>query len=103
MKKVSIIIPCKKIESMTEKCIKKCLKLNYDNFEIIVLPDKVNEEILKKFSDKKIRIISTRNVKPSFKRNLGMKKANGEFFAFIDSDAYPKKTWLKNYNDKCVE
>ena len=33
MKKVSIIIPCREIDELTEKCIHECLKLDYDNFE----------------------------------------------------------------------
>jgi cellulose synthase/poly-beta-1,6-N-acetylglucosamine synthase-like glycosyltransferase len=95
MKKISIIIPCKKIDSMTIKCIVGCLNLDYSNFEIIVLPDKEDFIAPKKFP-KKVKIIETGEVKPAFKRNFGMKKAKGAFFAFIDSDAYPKKDWLKN-------
>lgn len=95
-KRMSIIIPCKEIDSLAEKCLEECLRLDYPNFEILVLPDFLNKEIEKKFKDKKIKIISTGKVKPSVKRNLAMKHAKGEFFAFIDSDAYPDKDWLKN-------
>lgn len=90
--KVSIIIPCREIDAMTEKCIAECLKLDYDNFEILVFPDKKDKE---KIKSKKLKIIETGKVKPSFKRNLGMKKAKGKFLAFIDSDAYPRKDWLR--------
>ena len=95
-KKISIIIPCKGIDVFTEKCLQKCLKLDYDSFEILVLPDDSSKEESEKFSDKIIKIIKTGKVKPAFKRNLGMEKARGDFFAFIDSDAYPEKGWLKN-------
>jgi cellulose synthase/poly-beta-1,6-N-acetylglucosamine synthase-like glycosyltransferase len=94
--KVSIIIPCKEIDFLTEKCLRECLKLDYPDYEILVLPDGFDKKRLKKFNNKKIRIIETGKVKPAVKRNLGMKKARGEFFAFIDSDAYPEKDWLKN-------
>ncbi len=90
--KVSIIIPSRKIDSMTEKCIQECLNLDYDNFEII-LSVAVKD---KDFKDKRVKIIEAGEVKPSVKRNMAMKKAEGEFLAFIDSDAYPKKDWLKN-------
>ena len=96
MKKISIIIPCKEIDAMTEKCISECLRLNYPDFEILVLPDEASKLSLKKLKNKKIKIIKTGKVKPAFKRNLGMKKAKGKFFAFVDSDAYPEKNWLKN-------
>jgi len=90
--KVSIIIPCKEIDSMTIKCVSECLKLDYKDFEIILLPD----ESSKKSKDEKLRIINTGKVKPALKRNIGMSVSNGDFFAFIDSDAYPRKNWLKN-------
>jgi len=94
--KISIIIPCKEIDFLTEKCLQECLNLDYNDFEILVLPDDSNDEKAKKFSDKKIKIIKTGKIKPAPKRNLGMEKAKGEFFAFIDSDAYPENDWLKN-------
>lgn len=98
MKKISIIIPCPEIDSLTEKCIQECLKLDYDDFEIIVLPDEEDEKISEKYADRKLRIIGTgrENTKPSFKRNIGMREARGDFFAFIDADAYPRKDWLRN-------
>lgn len=88
---VSIIIACKTIDQDTSKCIEECLILDYPEYEILVLPD--SNELIE--FDKTI-VIPTGAVKPSIKRNIGMKKAKGEIFAFIDSDAYPEKDWLKN-------
>jgi len=90
---VSIIIPCREIDLYSEECIKHCLSLNYKNFEVIVLPDKKSRT---GYKSKKIRIISTGKVKPAIKRNIAMKKSKAEIYAFIDSDAYPEKNWLKN-------
>ena len=90
--KVSIIIPCIKINNQTIKCIRKCLELDYYDFEILVLPDISN----KKSKHRNLKIIETGKVKPAFKRNKGMELAKGELFAFIDDDAYPRKEWLKN-------
>lgn len=88
--KVSIIIACKSIDKDTSKCIEKCLDLDYTDFEVLVLPDH-NET----FDKNRVTVIPTGLVKPSTKRNLGMKKADGDIFAFIDSDAYPRKDWLE--------
>ena len=90
--KVSIIIPCIEINDQTRKCIRKCLELDYYDFEILVLPDFTN----KKSKHRNLKIIETCKVKPAFKRNKGMELAKGELFAFIDDDAYPEKDWLKN-------
>ena len=67
----SIIIACKTIDSDIDKCIAECLKLDYSNYEIIVLPD-YDEKVA--YSG--ILVVPTGPVKPSVKRNLGMEKAS---------------------------
>jgi cellulose synthase/poly-beta-1,6-N-acetylglucosamine synthase-like glycosyltransferase len=87
---VSIIIPCKTIDDYTIGCINSCKSIDYQDFEIIVLPD---------YSDKNIegaRTIATGPVSPGIKRNIGVENSNGEFCAFIDNDAYPRSDWLTN-------
>ena len=89
--KFSIVIPCKEIDAYVEECMSHCLKLNHNNYEIILLPDeKTNKEY------KKTKIIRTGKVKPSIKRNIAAKESKAGVLAFIDSDAYPNKDWLKN-------
>ncbi|MBU2639820.1 MAG: glycosyltransferase [Nanoarchaeota archaeon] len=90
MKKISIIIPYKIFDRYVKECLEGCNRLNYDNFEIILLPDEKTSE------DKKYTTIETGKVKPSKKRNIGVKKAKGEIIAFLDSDAYPRYDWLRN-------
>lgn len=87
---VSIIIPCKDIDDYTRECIKHCNQLDYDNYEIILLPDDLEEII------EGVKVIATGPVSPGIKRNVGVKNSRGEFCAFIDNDAYPRSDWLKN-------
>ena len=87
---VSIIIPCKLVDNYTRDCIDFCKKLNYENFEILLLPDYADELI------SGVKTIATGPVSPGVKRNIGVKNASGEFCAFIDSDAYPRRDWLAN-------
>ncbi len=89
--KISIIIPCRNIDKYCAETLNYCRKLDYGNFEIILLPD---EPISKKI--KRVKVIPTGKIKPSTKRNLGVEKAKGEIIAFIDADAYPIKKWLTN-------
>lgn len=42
---VSIIIPCKNVDDYTRECIEYCRRLDYPNFEIILLPDYSTEAI----------------------------------------------------------
>jgi cellulose synthase/poly-beta-1,6-N-acetylglucosamine synthase-like glycosyltransferase len=87
--RVSIIIPCTTVDELTRECVRHCRDLEYDNFEIIVLPD-ASSPI------DGATIVPTRPGFPGKKRNLGAKVATGEILAFIDSDAYPREDWLRN-------
>ncbi|MFC1704840.1 glycosyltransferase [Nanoarchaeota archaeon] len=89
--KVSILIPFKKLNEQVEDCIRNCLKLNYTNYDIILLPDK---PINKKYH--KTKVIPTGPVHQSAKRNIAIFKTDSDIIASIDSDAYPDKNWLKN-------
>lgn len=87
---ISIIIPCKEVDEYTRECIEHCKCLEYSNFEIILLPDYSTQAI------DGVKVIATGPVAPGIKRNLGVKRSDGEFCAFIDNDAYPRSDWLTN-------
>jgi GT2 family glycosyltransferase len=98
--KFSIIIPVgdafrskkhKTLKKYLEECIEHCMKLDYPDYEIIVLPDRKTN--LRK---KGVKFHSTGKVPPSAKRDIGARIAKGDLLAFIDDDAYPRKDWLKN-------
>lgn len=74
---VSIIIPCRTIDDDVRRCVKHINQLKEEK-EILVVPDFVVPGL------------------PAGKRNWAMQQAKGEIYAFIDSDAYPAKDWLKN-------
>jgi len=88
---ISIIIPVRDDNPYLEQCIAHCKRLDYPEYEIIVLPDK---EISRDW--KNVRIISTGPVGPAEKRNIGMEKSQGKILAFLDADAFPSKEWLKS-------
>ncbi len=87
---VSIIVPCKEIDGYTRECIEYCRRLDYGNFEILLLPDYSTETI------DGVKLITTGPVSPGVKRNSGVKNSSGEYCAFIDNDAYPRSDWLTN-------
>lgn len=90
---VSIIIPVKKInDCLRRETIPAILSQTYQDFEIIILPDKKTQE---KFPKTKI-IPSWPKTGPADKRDLGAKRAKGETLAFLDDDSFPAKDWLKN-------
>lgn len=86
---VSIIVAVKKDNLYLRECIESCLKLDYPDFEILVLPD--NDLIL---NYPKTRVIPTGELTPPLKRDMALSQAKGEILAFLDDDAYPDKDWL---------
>lgn len=72
---VSIIIPCKVINPDVMKCVYECYKLK-NNVEVILVTDLECPGY------------------PALKRNWAMAIAKGDYFAFLDSDAYPSESWL---------
>lgn len=90
----SIIIPVKKINNYILENVKKINQANFKNLEILILPDKSkNKSIESKLT---LKIISTSNVRPGLKRDIGAKHAKGKFLVFLDDDSYPSKNYFKN-------
>ena len=103
---VSIIIAVKTWQKNLEECVNKCLELDYQDFEIIILPDEpLNQPFIPK-SSTSIKVIPTGAISPADKRDIALKYAKGEILGFIDDDAYPRKDWLSNalkdFNDDNV-
>lgn len=88
---VSIIIPVYNTGKTAEKLLKKLMGDRYDNIEIIVVDDGSKDdsfEIIDKIAkkDKRLKLFHQSNSGQSSARNLGIKKAKGEYILFIDSD-----------------
>lgn len=89
--KVSIIIPCYNSEKYIENCIHSIRSQSEKNIEIITINDgslDTTEMILKSLQEKdnRIQIISKQNGGVSSARNIGLKKARGQFIMFVDAD-----------------
>ena len=85
----SIIIPCYNVEKYIENTVKSVLKQTFENFEILLINDGSTDntlKILKKFDDKRIKILNQENKGVSSARNLGIKNAKGKYFLFLDGD-----------------
>ncbi|MFH1508219.1 MAG: glycosyltransferase [Candidatus Omnitrophota bacterium] len=107
---VSIIIAVKAWQKNLEECVGKCLKLDYSDFEIIILPDELFSDSvvhdLRTKSQDQIRVVPTGPLSPGEKRDVAIKHAHGEILAFIDDDVYPVSDWLQkavsNFSDPLV-
>lgn len=94
-KKVSIIVPLPAFNDYIREAIPYYENLDYPDFELIILPDEDETEVLST-KIKNLRIIVSGKVGPAEKRDRGAESATGEILAFIDDDAYPRSDWLKN-------
>lgn len=87
---VSVIIPTYNREKTILRAIESVKNQTYTNWEIIIIDDKSTdntEKIIKNQINKSIRYYKNdKNLGGSVSRNIGAKYANGDFFAFLDSD-----------------
>lgn len=88
---VSIILPIRNKDRFLTDCIKNLLAQTYKNIEIIVVNDNSTDNsgsILRKFRkrERKVRIIQNKKqYGVTVCLNRGVKKAKGEFIAFMDA------------------
>ncbi|MGM0608049.1 MAG: glycosyltransferase family 2 protein [Candidatus Muiribacteriota bacterium] len=89
--KFSVIIPVYNKEKHIKRAVNSVLNQTYSDFELIIINDASTDnslaEILK-FDEKRIRLFHRKKPGPGgyAARNLGIKKARGEWVAFLDAD-----------------
>lgn len=94
MSTVSVIIPVYNTEEYLEQSIGSVINQSYKNLEIIIVDDCSDDDsvkIIKKFAkeDERIKLIELEERKGvGAARNIGLKKATGEYIYFFDSDDY---------------
>lgn len=97
MKRISIIVPVYNTEKYLDKCLESLVNQTIDDIEIIIINDGSTDnssKIIEKFVNlypEKIKAFTKINGGLSDTRNYGIKKAVGEFIAFVDSDDYVDK------------
>jgi glycosyltransferase involved in cell wall biosynthesis len=75
-------------------CFDGLRKVEYPNFEVIVVNDGSCDGTAAIASDYGFRVISTEQRGLSNARNTGLAAATGEIVAYLDDDAYPDPHWL---------
>lgn len=92
--KISIIIPCYKVEKYLDRCVESVVNQTFRDIEIILVddasPDRV-PELCDEWSrkDSRVKVIHKAvNEGLGYARNTGLDVANGEYVAFVDSDDY---------------
>ena len=98
--KISIIVPIYNTEKYLERCLKSLINQSYKNIEIILVNDGSNDSSLAicnkyKSNDDRIIVIDKEHTGVSDTRNIGIKRATGNYIGFVDSDDYIDKDMFR--------
>ena len=104
---ISVIIPIYNTGDSAVKLLNKLTKQSYENLEIICVDDGSKDDSFdlvaefirqSKLKNKNLNmtILRQKNQGAAGARNLGLKKASGEYVTFIDSDDEVKKTHIED-------
>jgi glycosyltransferase involved in cell wall biosynthesis len=89
---ISVIVPTYNRDFLLQRAVKSVIHQSYNNLEIIIVDDASidnTEKIIRKLrnEDNRVRYIKIKtNQGAATARNIGIKKSNGDFIAFQDSD-----------------
>lgn len=107
--KVSIIVPVYNVEQYLEKCLNSLVSQSIDDYEIIVVNDgtKDNSQAIidlfkMNYPDRIVSLIKE-NGGLSSARNYGLKFAQGEYIAFVDSDDWVEQDMYELMYNKAKE
>ena len=94
----SVVIPLYNKEKYVQRSVNSVLNQSYKNFELIIINDASTDLSLKKlhsYSDHRIKIYHRDKPGPGgyAARNLGIKKAKGDYISFLDAD----DEWMVDY------
>jgi glycosyltransferase involved in cell wall biosynthesis len=99
--KVSVIMPIYNASRYLGPAIDSILDQTLPEIEIICVDDGSTDkslEILKEYQkqDDRIRIVTQTNAGPAHARNNGIRRARGEYIAFLDADDFVEPTFLED-------
>lgn len=102
--KISVIIPCWKVEDWVSHCLNSVLNQTYRNFEIVVVEDCSPDNTLKKIIELKdkndnynqiVIIQNEKNIGSSKARQKGIDNAIGDYLYFLDADDWIESETLE--------
>lgn len=106
---ISVIIPVYNTQNYLVECLDSIVNQTFSNFEVILVNDGSTDDSLKILKDFIFKDISFKlidykdNRGISYARNIGIKKAKGEYLYIMDSDDFLEKRGLeKLYNESKI-
>jgi len=106
MPKISIVIPAYNEEKYLSQTIHSIKKQNFSDYEIIVVANGCSdctEELVRKETDSRLKLLSMSTANVSRARNHGADKSTGEVLLFLDADTTLAEDALQEINNKFSE
>lgn len=90
---ISVIIPVYNVKTYLDQCLKSVLSQSYSDLQVLVIDDGSTDgsgEICDSYAkaDSRVQVIHQPNGGAAAAKNTGLKFAQGEYLAFLDSDDY---------------
>lgn len=103
--KVTIIMPSLNVAEYIEECIKSAVSQTLKEVEILCIDAGSTDgtlEILQKYAaeDRRIRLIASDKRSYGYQVNLGIRQAQGEYVAILETDDYIAETMYQSLYDK---
>ena len=105
---ISVVMPCYNAERYLGEAILSVLLQSYRNVELVVVDDgstDTSPDITAKLAEQyagRLTLLRANRAGPYPARNLGLKRAKGEFIAFLDADDWWEPTALARLHDALV-
>ena len=97
--KISIVMPTYNRAALIGETIRSILAQTHENWELIIIDDGSEDEterVISQIKDQRIKFYKAGRIAINGKiKNIGLKKANGDLIAFIDSDDLWAETKLE--------
>jgi GT2 family glycosyltransferase len=92
--KVSVVVCTFNGEKTIGECLEGLERLDYPDFEVIVVNDGSTDSTPTIASKGEVRLINLERAGLAAARNIGLEAATGEIVAYLDDDARPDPHWL---------
>jgi GT2 family glycosyltransferase len=92
--RISVVVCSYNGASFIRDCLERLRRLEYPDFEVIVVDDGSSDATAAIASEYDVRLIRQENQGLGAARNTGWQAATGEIVAFTDDDARPDPHWL---------
>lgn len=96
--KFSVIIPLYNKAPYVRKAVESVIKQTFGNWELIVVDDGSTDggdDVVRSFSDNRIRFVKQDNAGVSVARNRGVAKSTAPYICFLDADDWWEPTFIE--------